>query len=341
MTGDEMRALRERKAMNQVEFAGWINALLNRKYDGSKISRWETEREKIPREIEGTLLMAALDDGRTRPESRRPLVLALSLQKGGTSKTSSAVCIAYILARAGYRTLLIDADSQANASVHVGVGKDRIMALARAGRTLADALLGRAAAQDLIVDTTVPGLDLLPSSIALARADNELNGLGLSRYEQMATMIRSLAGRYDFVVIDCAPAVGAVTLNALVAADYVLLPCQTESFAVMALEDLVNETINAVRKKENPRLKVLGIVPTLYNARLSQDRASYDEIRALWGSRFTIYEPVPRSTVYAQASAAQTITLAGDPGAPGVETYVAIARDLIAAAHRPETADAA
>lgn len=341
MIGSEMRAIRERRGLTQPDFAAWLNDTLNRRYDGAKISRWETEREKIPREIEGTLLIASLG-GRELRGGGRPLVLSTTLTKGGSAKTESAVNIAYILARAGYRTLLVDADSQANASVHVGLDKERLVALTKARLTLADVILDRATAADAIVAVEqAPNLDLLPSSIALARAESELNGQPFGRLARLSEVIRSVGDRYDFVIIDCAPAIGTVTLNALVAADCVLMPCQTESFAVMAVEDLVQETIGALTKRENPRLKVLGILPTLYNARQTQDRASLDEIHALWGPRFKVYDPVPRSAVYAQASAAQTITLAADPGAPGVESYVAIARDLIDAAERMEAADAA
>lgn len=342
MDGNQMRAIREARGLNQPDFAAWLNGLLTRRYDGAKISRWETEREKIPREIEGTLLIASLGGRKDVGTSGKPLVVSTTLTKGGSAKTESAVCIAYILARAGYRTLLVDADSQANASVHVGLDKERLVALTKAQRTLADVILDRTPAADAIVPVEqVANLDILPSSIALARAESELNGQQFGRLARLSEVIRSVAGRYAFVIIDCAPAIGTVTLNALAAADYVLMPCQTESFAVMAVEDLVQETINALRKRENPRLKILGILPTLYNARQIQDRASLDEIRDLWGQLFKVYEPVPRSAVYAQASAAQIITLAADPGAPGMESYIEIAKDLIGAAERMETADAA
>lgn len=332
MRGDELRALRERRGMNQPEMATWLNDLTGRRYDRHKISRWEGEREKIPREIEGTLLMAALEQA-PADGPRTPLIVALALQKGGTAKTATSVCVAYVLARAGRSVLLVDADSQGNATIHVGIEKDEMLRLTRDGRTHYHTLVGKAAIDDVILRTPYPNLDILPSSIALAHAETDLQQDKFGPLIHMREMLATVQDRYDFIIIDCAPVLGMVTLNAFAAADCLLVPCQTEAFAVLALEDLY-QTIDTVQKRTNPHLKVLGIVPTLYNPRQTQDRASLDDIQRLWGGTTKIYEPIPRAAVYAQASAAHAITLAGDPGAPGLESYLDIAKDLMEVADR-------
>lgn len=338
MTGEELRALRERLGKTQPEFAVWLNDLLSRRYDKQKVSRWETDREKVPRDVAGTLAIAAL--GLDRPQRHGPAVtVAVALQKGGTAKTATSVNLSYVLARAGNRVLLVDADSQGNATVHVGVTKERMVELTKQGRTHYHALTGKTPLTDVILHTDVPGLDLVPSSIALAAAEADLyhepTGIGA-----MADMLSSARADYDFIVIDCAPALGMVTSNALAAAQLLLIPCQTEAHAILGLEHLL-ETVAKIRRRSNPDLRFLGIVPTMYTARQSQDRASLDELHSQWGAQIPLFEPIPRSTVYSQASAANMITLAGDPGAPGLETFVAIADSLMVTAGLREVQHAA
>ena len=334
MTGDELRALREERGLNQAEFAAWLNELTSRRYDKQKISRWESEREKVPRDIDGLLRVAAL--ARPPLPGRKAVTVAVALQKGGTAKTATSVNLAYVLARAGNRVLLVDADSQSNATVYVGVSQHEVVRLTREGRTHYHALTGKTPLSEVIVPTAVPGLDLVPASIALSAAEAELyhEPTGIT---VMAEMLASTVADYDFVIIDCAPALGMITSNALVAADYLLIPCQTEAHAILGLDQL-SETIAKIRRRANPALQILGIVPTMYTARQSQDRASLEDLKAVWGDRVTIFEPIPRSTVYSQSAAANIITLAGDPGAPGMETFVAIATRLIEIADRPRSA---
>ena len=335
MTGDELRALREKRGQNHSEFAAWLNELTGRRYDKQKISRWEGEREKVPRDVDGLLRIAALARKEPLP-GRKAVTVAVALQKGGTAKTATSVNLAYVLARAGNRVLLVDADSQSNATVYVGVAQHEVVRLTREGRTHYHALTGKTPLSEVIVATAVPGLDLVPASIALSAAEAELyhEPTGIT---VMAEMLAAAVADYDFVIIDCAPALGMITSNALVAADYLLIPCQTEAHAILGLDQL-SETIAKIRRRANPSLQILGIVPTMYTARQSQDRASLEDMKAVWGDRVTIFEPIPRSTVYSQSAAANIITLAGEPGAPGMETFVAVAARLIEIADRSRSA---
>ena len=335
MTGDELRALREKRGQNQSDFAIWLNGLTGRRYDKQKISRWEAGAERVPRDVDGLLRIAALARSAPLPGGKA-VTVAVALQKGGTAKTATCVNLAYVLARAGNRVLLVDADSQSNATVHVGISQQEVVRLTREGRTHYHALTGKVALSEVVVSTAVPGLDLVPASIALSAAEAELyhDPTGITA---MAEMLAAVSADYDFMVIDCAPTLGMITSNALVAADYLLIPCQTEAHAILGLDQL-SETIAKIRRRANPSLEVLGIVPTMYSARQTQDRASLEDMKALWGRHLPMFEPIPRSTVYSQAAAANTITLAGDPGAPGMETFIAIASRLVEISDRARSA---
>lgn len=340
MDGDQIRALRESRGLTQADLAAALNGMTGRKLDKSKVSKWESGKEKIPADVAGHLLMLTLE----RPQDAAPgrcVTVSLAIQKGGTAKTATSLCLSYVLARAGYRTLLIDGDSQANATVQAGVPVGETVELTKAGRTLYHALTAKAPVESCILRTAYPNLHLLPSSIALAVAEKEMTQDQISPSGFMRQMIAQIRDRYDFVVIDCAPALSALTMNALVASDYVLIPCQTEAPAILGLDHL-NNTLREVQQRANPRLQILGIVPTMYNARLSQDRASLEDIQQVWGSSMHVFEPIPRATIYSQAAASQRITVEADPGAPGVETFVEIARRLIqAAGSQSETVHAA
>lgn len=339
-----MRALRERRGLTQPAMAAWINERTGRRYDKQRISRWETGGERIPRDVAGVLAIAAIERPPTERTSteppRRALTVAIGLQKGGVGKTATSVNLAYVLARAGNRVLLVDADSQGNATAHVGIGHADIVALSKEGRTLYHALVRDRALAEVIRPTGVPGLDLVPSSIALAAAEADLyhdpSGATMILREKLA----EVQAGYDVIVIDCAPNLGMVTINALTAADQVLIPCQTEPHAIFGLEHLY-DTISRVQRRTNPRLAILGILPTMYNARLSQDRASLEDLHRLWGGAAEMFDPVPRATVYPQSAAASAITLVVAPDAPGLDSYIAIATRIMEAAGRTEGRHAA
>lgn len=340
MDREEFRAIRERRGFTGTEMAAWLNQVAGRRYDKGVISKWESGKVKVPREIEGVLLMAELASAPSEPP-RRAVAVALALQKGGVAKTSTSVCLAYVLARAGRRVLLVDADSQGNATTHVGIPKDEVLRRTNARLTHADALVGRAPLKDVIIPTSVPNLDLVPASISLAATEKDLKADDLSPAGFMRDMLEQVRGDYDVIVIDSPPALGVMTMNALTAADFVLVPCETEAFAILGLEHLY-DTITNVQRRANPGLKILGIVPTKYDSRLSQDRASLDDLQQVWGPRVQVFEPVPNSTIYSQCAAANRITLDVDPGAPGLETYVEVARRIIQVADaKRETAHVA
>lgn len=330
MDGTRLKALREARGLSQADFAKWLNERVGRSYDRQRVSKWEVGAERIPQIVAGNLEIAELE----RPcldndAPRRGLTVAAANQKGGVAKTATSVNLAYVLALTGNRVLLVDADPQGNATAHVGIGHAQIVDLNRAERTLYHVLVGRSSVREVVLETYVPNLFLIPASITLSNADGELTtreptGAPMVLRERLAA-VRS---GYDVVIIDCAPNLGLVTINALTAADLLIVPCQAEPHSILGLQHL-NETVAKVRSRTNPGLRMLGVVPTMYNNRLSQDQASLEELNAMWSASTTVYEPVPRATVYAQAAAANRITLEADFGAPGRETYLSLARDIM------------
>ncbi len=320
MDGQTMRMIRGNRTGD--EFSKAINEALGKRTDRHKISKWETGTDEIPADVDGLLRLWDLD---YKPTGKCT-VIAVSLQKGGTLKTTTAVGLSFVLASAGARVLLVDADSQGNATTHVGYNEDVIDDLSNQGRTLYNALSGELPVEDIILETSVEGLDLAPSSIHLALCEIERNdGSDVSKL-LLRSLLDKIRDRYDFILIDTSPSLGLLTLNGLVAADKVLVPVQVERFAITGLRHLRN-TIGSVQSNLNPELSILGILPTLYSARQVQDRESLADLQSLAGE-MVVYEPIPRSSFFARASAALSIPHQVSPGAAGLTSLIQIAENL-------------
>ena len=179
-------------------------------------------------------------------------VTACTNQKGGVGKTTTVINLAAYLALSGTRTLVIDLDPQGNATSGLGVDRRTVE------RSSYEALVDRVPLTSLVLETPVAGLDLVPSSASLSGAEVELVGAS-ARERRLAASLAELNGRYERVLIDCPPSLGLLTLNALTAADGVLIPIQTEYYALEGLSQLVN-TIRRVRESLNPRLEIEGVV---------------------------------------------------------------------------------
>jgi chromosome partitioning protein len=244
--------------------------------------------------------------------------IACANQKGGVGKTTTVVNLSSFLALSGYRVLVIDLDPQGNATSGLGVDRATLP-------SVYDAVVDDRALGSLVVETRVPGLGLVPSSIALAGAEVELAPLE-QRERRLHRLIEPVAPDYDAILLDCPPSLGLLTVNALTAADGVLIPIQCEYYALEGLTQLV-ATINLVRDHLNPALEIDGAVLTMYDGRTNLSAQVAAEVRTHLGSR--VYETViPRSVRLSEAPSHGLPIHAYAAGSPGAVAYEALAREF-------------
>ena len=247
-------------------------------------------------------------------------VIAIANQKGGVGKTTTAVNLAASLAVAEQRTLLIDADPQGNASSGIGIERSE-------GPSLYEVLLGEAAIDDVIRrEVQFAHLDVLPTSPDLAAAEVELVDRE-GRERIMRDLVGAVRERYDYVLVDCPPSLGLITINMLAAADALLIPVQCEYYALEGLSQLLN-TVHLVQRGVNPDLAIDGVLLTMYDARLNLSRQVAAEAREYFGPK--VFESVvPRNVRLAEAPSFGKPIVLYDVHSIGAQAYMSVARELL------------
>ena len=248
-------------------------------------------------------------------------IVAFSNQKGGVGKTTTCVNMSAYLAKKGYKCLIVDLDSQGNATSGLGFAKSEVK------NSVYNVMIDDMPIEEAVLKTCVEGLDILPSNIDLAGAEVELVYVK-EREKVLRRVLERAKTSYDFIMIDCPPSLGLLTINALASADTVLIPIQSEYYALEGLSQLMN-TIKLVVKHLNPALKIEGVVLTMNDNRAIISRQISEEIRKYFGKR--VFDTViPRNIRLAEAPSHGLPIMLHDTRCSGAKAYLALTEEYIA-----------
>jgi len=249
-------------------------------------------------------------------------IISIANQKGGVGKTTTAINLATAMAAVGKKILVIDLDPQGNASTGFGVEK------AERVTTIYDVILGEAPAQEATIDSNVPNLDLIPSTIDLSGADLELNSMPRRNFRMKDALEKSnITKDYDFIFIDCPPSLSLLTINAFVASDSVLVPLQCEFFALEGLS-LLMKTIEMVKNGHNPDLVMDGVVLTMYDRRNNLSDQVSEDVRGYLGDK-VFKTVIPRNVRVSEAPSHGLPALMYDLSCAGSKAYIKLATELL------------
>jgi chromosome partitioning protein len=246
--------------------------------------------------------------------------IAVVNQKGGVGKSTTAVNLGACMAHFQKKVLVVDSDPQGNCSSGLGISKEKRK------RCIYDCLINDDPLRDLILETAIANLSCVPANIELAGAEIELVTV-MSREARLKSALDKVRENYDYVIIDCPPSLGLLTLNALTAADEVLVPIQCEYYALEGLGQLLN-TINLVKKHLNTELKIGGVLMTMYDARTNLSQQVVDEVKEHFGDKL-FKTLIPRNVRLSEAPSFGQPILLYDPKSKGCDAYMDLAQEVI------------
>jgi chromosome partitioning protein len=245
-------------------------------------------------------------------------IISIANQKGGVGKTTTAINVSSLIAAAEKKTLLVDIDPQANSSSGLSI--------TNYNPSVYEVLIGNENINDIIIDSYMPFLDLLPSNINLVGAEIEMVDME-DREKLLHNALQNVAGKYDYIIIDCPPSLGLLTLNSLTASDSVLIPVQCEYFALEGLGQLLN-TINIVKKHYNTRLAIEGVLLTMFDTRLNLSHQVAEEVRKYFGDK--VFDTVIHRNVRISESPSYGKPIIHyDAISTGAKNYMALANELL------------
>ncbi len=247
-------------------------------------------------------------------------VIALANQKGGVGKSTTAVNMTAYLSSYGFKTLLIDLDPQSNSTSGIGINSSKTKG------SVYDILIGDADPHEIIIETSYENLKLMPSSIQLAGAEVELV-TSLKREYKLRDAVNKVEDEYDFIIIDCPPALGLLTINALTAAKEVIIPIQCEYYALEGLGQLIN-TIDLVKKNLNERLEIKGAIMTMYDSRIKLSEQVIEEVKGYFSKK--VYKTIiPRNVRLSEAPSYGKAIMEYDPYCKGARAYSNFTKEVI------------
>ena len=288
--------------------------------DHIEVVERETVKPLAEQEVPPTPIKTIKDKAPVKHVVGQTKVMAIINQKGGVGKSTTAINISAALGELGKQVLLVDLDPQGNSSSGLGIEKSQVH------NCVYDVLLNDVAIEDVIIPDVGEGLDLVPATINLAGAEVELVS-EMARENRLKDAVGSLRGKYDYVFIDCPPSLGLLTVNALVAADKLLIPIQCEFYALEGVTKLL-DSMKRVKTRLNPTLDIFGVLLTMYDGRTTLSRQVVEEVRSYFGK--TVFTTlIPRTVKLSEApSFGQPITQY-DPSGKGAQSYVNLAKEVV------------